>query len=126
KPGVGSARRPGRLSPGVIVLPVGVAPQTHVGVRAKRAVERPLPIKMRKRLTVDSNQAHAGAVGQFPLDSRDGEFIGGSDAAHLARLHVQKAELVTAQMATYANTGSDGNFYARVVDDKRAVQKDFR
>src|SRR5206468_2632487 len=119
KTGVRPARQAWRLSPGVIVLPVGIAPQTHVGVPAKCAVERPLPIKMRKRLTVDSNQTHAGAVGQFPLDSRDGEFIGGSDAAHLARLHAQKAELVTAQMATLANTGIDGNFYVRVVGANR-------
>src|SRR5438093_11149627 len=87
-----------RLSPGVVVLPVDVAPQAQVGVCAKGPVERPPPIKMGERLTVDRNHAHAGAVGQLPLNPCDGESIRWSDVSDLARFHAQKTELVPARV----------------------------
>src|ERR1700682_5539778 len=99
KTGVVSTRQARRFRLGVIVLPVGVASQTHVGISAKCAVKCPFPLEMGKRLPVDGNQAYAGTVWQLTLDACDGEVIGGGDAVDLTSLHVQKPDLIRAGMA---------------------------
>ena len=67
-----------RFGPRVIVLPVAIAAESHVGVGAKGTIERPPALKMRERLAADRDEPDTGAVGRSRLTRATAKSLAGA------------------------------------------------